>query len=116
MKKLIENIKDRAKGKIPLLGKSRSPDWPEVRKAFLSKNESCAACGGTNKLQVHHIKPFHMDPSKELDEDNLITLCEGVYKCHLKIGHLGNFRKENPSVRDDAAQFLHNISSQSPRA
>jgi len=105
MKTLIEAIKDRVSGKVPLL-KKRSSRWPAVRADFLSKNGSCAACGQTDHLQVHHVKPFHMDPSKELDQTNLITLCEDEYDCHRIIGHTGNFKKENPSVREDAAKEL----------
>lgn len=105
MKKLIEAIKDRVSGKVPLLSK-RSSRWPTVRANFLSKNNSCAACGQTDHLQVHHVKPFHLDPSKELDESNLITLCEDEYLCHLHVGHLGSFKSENPNVREDAAKEL----------
>ena len=35
---------------------------------------TCARCGGTNALVVHHIKPVHVDPTLELAPDNLITL------------------------------------------
>lgn len=105
MQKIINAIKDRAQGKVPLLSK-RSSKWPTVRAAFLKDNGSCAACGQTDHLQVHHIKPFHMDPSLELEHSNLITLCEDEYDCHRNIGHLGNFKKENPNVRQDAAEAL----------
>jgi 5-methylcytosine-specific restriction endonuclease McrA len=105
MNKLTTAIKDRVSGKVPLL-KKRSSRWYTVRSHFLIKNSSCAACGQTDHLQVHHSVPFHIDPTKELDESNLITLCEDEYDCHRIIGHTGNFRKENPSVREDAAKEL----------
>jgi 5-methylcytosine-specific restriction endonuclease McrA len=105
MKKIVEAIKDRVSGKVPLLSR-RSSHWPKVRADWLAKNGSCAACGQTDHLQVHHVKPFHIDPSLELDESNLITLCEDEYLCHLHIGHLGSFKNENPNVREDAARAL----------
>lgn len=105
MIKLIETIKEKLSGKVPLFFR-RSNKWPAVRAKFLKSNPSCAACGQTDHLQVHHIKPFHMDPSLELNTGNLITLCEDEYSCHLKIGHLGSFKKENPEVRKHAAESL----------
>ena len=29
-------------------------------------SRSCQWCGGTTHLEVHHIKPFHLDPELEL--------------------------------------------------
>lgn len=82
----------------------RSNRWATVRKNHLKKNPNCALCGGTKKLEVHHIKPFHVHPELELDPNNLITLCEdkgdGVY-CHLFFGHLGNFHSINEDVLID---------------
>jgi 5-methylcytosine-specific restriction endonuclease McrA len=105
MKKLIEFIKDKVQGKAPLLSK-RSSKWPAVRAKWLKSNGSCAACGQTDHLQVHHIVPFSVNKSLELDESNFITLCEDEYNCHRVIGHNGDFRQENPSVREDAAKAL----------
>jgi 5-methylcytosine-specific restriction endonuclease McrA len=105
MKMIINAIKDRVSGKVPLL-KKRSSKWPKVRAEWLSKNGTCAACGQSDHLQVHHIKPFHIDRSLELEESNFITLCEDEYDCHRVIGHLGNFRKENPNVIEDAKTAL----------
>jgi 5-methylcytosine-specific restriction enzyme A len=53
-------------------------------------------CGGTKKLQVHHIYPVHISPRLELEPSNLITLCRAKkygLDCHLFIGHRGDFRK-----------------------
>jgi hypothetical protein len=77
----------------------RSDKWPKVRKDFLSKNPTCAACGGSDHLDVHHQRPFHLDPSLELDETNLITLCMGKDKhCHLLLGHGDDFKAFNPNI------------------
>jgi 5-methylcytosine-specific restriction endonuclease McrA len=79
--------------------------WPMVRAAHLESNDSCAACGKKKKIQVHHIIPVHIDPSFELDSENLITLCMGQYECHLNVGHKGSWRNHNPNVRKDAQDF-----------
>lgn len=77
----------------------RSPHWPAVRRQHLLKEGFCRYCGGTKNLEVHHIRPFHLAPTLELDPKNLITLCECFgSECHLKIGHLGNWRSFNPNV------------------
>lgn len=57
---------------------------------------------------AHHIIPFHLAPDLELDESNLLPLCEaGKYgiNCHLLIGHVGNFRRANPNVFADVAYW-----------
>ena len=83
--------------------KERSSKWPSLRKHFLESHPYCAYCGAKEHLQVHHVKPFHLDPSLELDPNNLIVLCETPgTDHHLEIGHLGNFRSEgNPNVVED---------------
>jgi hypothetical protein len=81
----------------------RSSKWPTFRKHVLEKHPFCAYCGGTEKLQVHHINPFHLHPELELDETNVIVLCEvPETDHHLHIGHLGDFRSVgNPDVVRD---------------
>src|SRR6185369_3917691 len=71
---------------------SRSPKWRTVEKAQLVAHPTCAACGGTIRLNVHHIKPYHLFPELELEPTNLITLCMGPMECHLRLGHGGLFR------------------------
>ena len=92
----------------------RSSKWPKVRKDFLAKNPACAVCGGKKKLNVHHMRPFHLHPDLELDPANLITLCEdddnGI-NCHLAIGHLGSFKSFNESVIEDAKVWSDKIKS-----
>ena len=86
----------------------RSPHWSTVRKQHLEIEPTCAACGGIVGLQVHHCMPFHLDPSKELDQNNLITLCE-ERNCHYIFGHLYNWHSYNVNVREDAANMLKKI-------
>lgn len=91
-------------------GSKRSGQWPTVRKHYLAVHPTCEACGARTDLNVHHVMPFHLDPSKELDPANLITLCRG---CHLRIGHACdsdgrvNWSCSNPNVREDARKHLH---------
>lgn len=108
---MIKFLKDRITGKVPWLRK-RSSKWPRLRKSFLEQHPQCAACGSRDKLEVHHIIPFNVDPSKELDWSNLITLCESKKYgniCHLGIGHKGDYKKFNPEVLKDAAEFRKSI-------
>lgn len=87
-------------------GTQRSSHWPVVRAAYLKDHPACALCGGTEKLEVHHIRPFHVHPEFELDPTNFITLCEankfGI-DCHLMVGHLGSFKSWNENVIMDAS-------------
>lgn len=83
----------------------RSPKWHSVKVAHLKKEPACQFCGGIDHPEVHHVKPFHLDRTKELSDSNLITLCEAPGKmCHLKVGHAGNWKSYNPNVREDCAK------------
>ena len=98
----VQTVKDASRG----IHKMRSSKWPAVRLLMLHINPTCAACGGTYRLQVHHIKPFHLFPRLELVYTNLITLCEDP-KCehHFEIGHLKNWKTNNPNVVADAEKL-----------
>jgi hypothetical protein len=79
---------------------ARSPKWNKIRKQFLIDNGArCACCSRTKDLNVHHIIPVHINPSLELDKNNLIILCEKP--CHLFCGHNGSWVAYNPHVRED---------------
>jgi hypothetical protein len=85
----------------------RSPHWPTVEHKYLKEHPTCAACGTTLKVQVHHKKPFHLHPELELDPNNLISLCmDGDKDCHLRVGHGDSFKAYNPNVVEDAAYVL----------
>lgn len=90
-------------------GASRSPQWPVIRAAHLLKEPFCQVCGGKTKLNVHHIRPFHLHPELELDDNNLITLCTGssnTLNCHVRFGHWDNFKdKYNPQIRTEAPKW-----------
>ena len=80
------------------ISKERSHKWPAVERKFKKLNPICEVCKSNQKLNVHHIKPFHLFPELELEPTNLMTLCMSERECHLKIGHGGNFRAYNPDV------------------
>lgn len=113
---VFRTLKDRVQGRAPK-GAKRSPWWLEVRGEHIERFPYCAVCGGDTKLEVHHIVPFHVAPDLELEPDNLLTLCRrkkhGI-DCHLLIGHLGNFRRINPSVLSDAAEWNSKLGTGRP--
>lgn len=108
---MFSKIKDSIQGKAPLSAK-RSSHWSTVRKNHLKANPFCVACGDTDKLEVHHIKPFHTHPELELEPSNLITLCEsksyGII-CHLLLGHNGSYKTINPNVKEDAQTWFEKL-------
>jgi 5-methylcytosine-specific restriction protein A len=86
---------------------TRSPKWSSVRKQHLKDNPCCAACGRCDKLEVHHIEPVHVNPNRELDPSNLITLCDSP--CHMVFGHLMNYKSWNSNVASDCQEYLLKI-------
>lgn len=108
--KLLEFYRNR--DFIKTLGAARSPGWRGVRAEHLRKNPTCALCGGTETIEVHHIKPFHLKPKLELDPNNLITLCEsgrnGIV-CHRGFGHLGSYQSFNENIREDVKVWYNKI-------
>jgi 5-methylcytosine-specific restriction enzyme A len=86
---------------------TRSSGWWDVRETRITLDRGmCRACGKSKQLQVHHIKPFHIEPELELDIDNTITLC---LRCHLFLGHLDWFKSSNPDVVADSKTMLTKI-------
>lgn len=81
----------------------RSGRWATVRLQHLEREPVCQACGRSKDLEVHHIRPYATWPDYELDPTNLITLCASP--CHLVFGHLLNFQRSNPMVRQDAIAY-----------
>ena len=96
----------------------RSPKWDEVEKAFRAKNPKCVACGEGEKLNVHHMYPFHYvvlcgRPDLELDPRNLLTLCTREdLEHHLLLGHLDDYESYNPQVEDFVKTYKSQTGSQ----
>lgn len=85
----------------------RSGAWPRVRREHLGREPACIACGRSGSLEVHHVVPYHDRPDLELDPGNLVTLCADP--CHFVFGHLLDWRRSNPHVREDAAAYRARI-------
>ena len=94
-----------------IVGDPRSGKWPAVRAAYFAEHPRCEfkGCACKGPFNVHHVEPFHVDPAKELDPTNFITLCEAANRCHLEIGHQGSWRNVVPTVRADAANALNHL-------
>jgi hypothetical protein len=111
-------------------GVERSPEWPRVEKAHLVAHPYCEACGPSmppgTPVNVHHVLPFHYvaalgRPDLELDDRNLITLCETEHdrpaeNHHLLIGHLDDFKSSNLDVMVDSLTTFHMITSSNIKA
>ena len=110
-------------------GLQRSPEWPEVEKAHLAKEPRCVVCGKKARpgqaVQVHHVFAFHVcvllgRPDLELDQRNLITLCQSERgrpeeDHHLLVGHLDDFESMNLDVRRDAEGAFRGMSAEEIR-
>lgn len=86
----------------------RSPRWPAFRSKWLKSHNTCAACGTTSDLEVHHIVPFYVTPQLECDESNVITLCRDD---HFTFGHLKDWKSWNAQVTQDCESYLNKVRS-----
>lgn len=91
--------------------RGRNEEWSRVRNEFIQENGAfCQVCLKTTKLNVHHIIPFHIDPTLELDKSNLIVLCTNdAVNCHYLYGHLLDWKSYNPTCRDDVQIWQQKI-------
>ena len=63
-------------------GRRYPKGWSRFRRYILDRDGwRCAACSRPGRLEVSHIVAVHVDPSRELDPDNVRVLCRA---CHLK--------------------------------
>lgn len=111
----LKNLMMRALGfspeEIEALSTPRSPAWRALRNQHLKNNPNCIVCGSSKNVVPHHVVPFHVDPSRELDPTNLVTMCESpTFNCHLFFGHLKRWSRHNPRVIEDAAVWRGRIS------
>jgi 5-methylcytosine-specific restriction endonuclease McrA len=106
--------KDHGKAVAKHHGHARSPLWARVAMEHRLIEPACVVCGYKGpKVQVHHIKPFHLHPLLELDPHNLITLCEAKGReHHLLIGHLDDWESYNEHIHEDVKRFRHKTEKQ----
>jgi hypothetical protein len=89
----------------PVFG-PRSPRWAAVRREHVKYHPACAACGQRDHVEVHHVEPYHLRPELELVAANLVTLCDRPGRsCHFSLGHLWDWNRANPFVREVAAML-----------
>jgi len=109
---IIQRIKDFFRGTGQLFGAGRSNKWASVRRDFLILNPACRVCGKKGSflkpLEVHHCIPFSEDKSKELNFENLITLCR---EHHFLFGHLMNWKSWSEDVKIDAKLWYYKITN-----
>ena len=112
MYKIIQRFKDWIRWGQLFGGVPRSPKWPTIRNDFLILHDKCEVCGKKGSLlkplEIHHCIPFSQDKSKELDFENLITLCR---RDHLLIGHLDNWKSFNKDVKIDSNRWRLKINN-----
>jgi hypothetical protein len=91
---------------IIVYGAPRHSEWHRVRREHIRRNPHCRKCLVLDDLDVHHIHPFHICPERELDPDNLVTLCR---RHHLEDGHLGDWLSWNVSVMEDIDRYRERV-------
>jgi hypothetical protein len=104
-----ENIIKTISPDLRNFNQKRSPYWKWFRHLYLIDHPICASCGRRWNLEVHHIQSINDHPELELIASNFNTLCDDPdsrFRCHLNIGHSGNFRTINTNCRADAAAHL----------
>ncbi len=89
------------------ISSNRSNKWKKVREDHIKKQPFCQACGRNTNLEVHHIEPVSINPDRELDPENLITLCSKY--CHLVFGHFMDYNSWNPNVKEDCGVYYNKV-------
>lgn len=102
---ILRDLNDKLTGRVPLTA-HRAPGWTKFRNDVLKRHPFCSACPKKIKLEVHHIKPFHLYPSEELKLANVIVLCA---RCHLLFGHKDNWKDFNLYVAKDAQYWADRV-------
>ncbi len=86
-----------------LLESTRSSQWKNIRNEYVKYYSVCQFCFKPVEV-VHHIQPFHLYRTLELDWNNLVSLCND---CHLKYGHFGDYRSFNPLLKLDILLYQY---------
>lgn len=88
-------------------GVPRSPKFAALaREVIKERGGKCEATGYAKDLEVHHVVPYHIDPSRELDKTNLIVLTHWM---HFFLAHFGNWSSWNDNIVEDARKLKERI-------
>lgn len=71
----------------PVTGKPRSSQWEPLSKELKKRWPICCFTGMPTTV-IHHIRPWHLFPELELDENNLAPVADWA---HLYVAHVGNY-------------------------
>ena len=102
---MFDYIRDLWRGSVSLGGAARSSAWDTTRTKFKKLNPLCEVCGNKNP-EIHHVVPYNVDPSKENDFSNLISLCRDH---HFFVAHLMSWRSWNENVKIDSETWKQKI-------
>lgn len=85
-------------------GKKRSPKWGAFKKEYEKTHPKvCAVCGSKKGVALHHLRPFHLHPELELEENNMLWVCERPgHDHHFMVAHLEDYKSFNPTAKEDA--------------
>lgn len=87
----------------------RNPGWvtknareawatAKAMQAYREANPACEYCGRSGRIQVHHKEPVSVAPERAADIENMISLC--AKRCHITLGHAGNYKNYVVNVAD----------------
>ena len=99
LKQIYWLLRDLIAGKPLVLG-GRSSQWGKLSKQFLKANPYCFC--GEKATTTHHVIPFSVDRTRELDVQNLLAVCE---HCHIRFAHLGSFRSYEKDIKTIATDW-----------
>jgi hypothetical protein len=75
------------------------------KKATFRRKSNLCCLWSIKSLEVHHIEPVHLNPDRELDPSNLITLCSDP--CHIVFGHFMDYKSWNINVVKDCSVYYN---------
>jgi hypothetical protein len=85
--------------RLDRLGRVLAHPWTEyqvtkAKNTYRKANPCCAVCGRSKPffgraVDVHHMVPVHVDPSRACDQNNFISMCR-IH--HYLIGHLQDWK------------------------
>ena len=85
---------------MPRLKHKRHKWWNKLKQKYLQENPKCEWCG-QDADTVHHIIPVHVNRDLEMEESNLMSLCDNrTRKCHFIVAHYCHWVKYNDKIKE----------------